>query len=189
MLCSRTSCSGTTGGQNHRYYYSKVERIERPDERTIKFIFKPDGDREMPLILGLMPILPKHIYDAESFERIPPSLRRWGAGLTWLGTWMSVSGSATGAIPIIGAKTWRQMSGGHNFELIRYDYYRDANAAFEAFKKGLIDMRGEGDPTRWATGYDFPALKEGRVVREEFATGLPSGMSAFVFNTRREILF
>lgn len=174
------------GRPNHRYYYSKVERIERPDERTIKFIFKPDGDREMPLILGLMPILPKHIYDAESFERTtlapPVGSGPYVVGDVDVGVRISYRRN-----PDYWGKDLAPNAGRHNFELIRYDYYRDANAAFEAFKKGLIDMRGEGDPTRWATGYDFPALKEGEVVREEFTTGLPTGMSAFVFNTRRKI--
>jgi peptide/nickel transport system substrate-binding protein len=74
-----------------------------------------------------------------------------------------------------------------NFDEIRFDYYRDANAHFEAFKKGLSDLRVETESLRWATGYDFPALRDGRVVRETVTTGLPKPSFFFVFNTRRPI--
>ena len=74
-----------------------------------------------------------------------------------------------------------------NFEDIRFDYYRDANSYQEAFKKGLFDLRKEDDPGRWQTGYDFPALRDGRVVKESFTSGLPKPTFAFVFNTRRAI--
>jgi len=77
---------------------------------------------------------------------------------------------------------------GHwNFDELRYDYYRDANAYFEAFKSGLYDVHSENDPSRWHTGYDIPAVRAGRIVKESFADGLPKLNSAFVFNTRRAI--
>lgn len=174
------------GRPNHRHYYSKVERIERPDDRTVKFVLKPDGDREMPLILGLMPIVPKHHYDPESFERttLEPPL---GSGPYVVGEVEPGSRITYTRNPDYWAKDLAPNAGRHNFDVVRYDYYRDANAVFEAFKKGLVDVRAEGDPTKWATAYDFPAVDDGRVIREEFETGLPSGMSAFVFNTRRRI--
>jgi peptide/nickel transport system substrate-binding protein len=71
-----------------------------------------------------------------------------------------------------------------NFDEIKFDYYRDANAHFEAFKKGLVDLRVETDSMRWASGYDFPALRDGRVVRETISTGLPKPSFFFIFNTR-----
>ena len=77
--------------------------------------------------------------------------------------------------------------GRFNFDEIRYDYYRDGAAIFEAFKKGLIDIRYEGDPGKWAISYDFPAAKKGQVKRESFPLGFPSGMSALVFNSRRPL--
>ena len=174
------------GRPNHRYYYSKVVRIERPDERTVKFVFGRDRDREMPLILGLMPILPKHGFAAGEFEKtsLKPPL---GSGP------YIVDQIKPGALityrrnPGYWGRNLAVNAGRHNFDLIRYEYFRDANAAFEAFKKGLVDVRVENDPTRWATGYDFPAVRDGRIVRERIKTGLPSGMSALVFNTRRAI--
>jgi peptide/nickel transport system substrate-binding protein len=173
------------GRPNHRHYYSKVTQIERPQDNAVKFILQPDGDREMPLILGLMPILPMHVYDAETFEKV--SLEKpVGSGPY---TVESVDPGARIVYrrnPDYWARELAPNVGRHNFDAVRYDYFRDANSAFEAFTKGLIDLRGESDPTRWATGYDFPAINDGRIVRQEFSTGLPSGMSAFVFNTRRE---
>jgi peptide/nickel transport system substrate-binding protein len=74
-----------------------------------------------------------------------------------------------------------------NFAELRFDYYRDSNAYFEAFKTGNYDVRSEFDPTRWRTGYDIPAVRDGRIVKESFANGLPKLASAFVFNTRRPI--
>lgn len=174
------------GRPNHRYYYSKIVSIERPDERTVKFVFGPDGDREMPLILGLMPILPKHLLEGTDFEAttLDPPI---GSGPYRVET-VDVG---TRIVYRRNRDHWaRDLApnvGRHNFETITYDYYRDATSAFEAFKKGLYDIRQEGDPTRWATGYDFDAVKTGAVVLEEFQTGLPSGMSAFAFNTRRPV--
>jgi peptide/nickel transport system substrate-binding protein len=74
-----------------------------------------------------------------------------------------------------------------NFNELRFDYYRDANAFFEGFKTGLYDVRTEHDPTRWRTGYDIPAVRDGRIVKEAFTNGLPKPASNFVFNTRRAI--
>ena len=173
------------GRPNHRHYYSKVTSIERPDENAVKFILKADGDREMPLILGLMPILPKHLIDPETFEK-PTLSTPVGSGPYVVEDIDPGARITYRRDPDYWGKDLAPNVGRHNFDVIRYDYYRDANAAFEAFKKGLIDMRGESDPTRWATGYDFPAVNDGRIVKQEFSTGLPSGMAAFVFNTRRE---
>jgi peptide/nickel transport system substrate-binding protein len=74
-----------------------------------------------------------------------------------------------------------------NFDEVRFDYYRDANAAFEAFKSGLADVRIEGDPVRWNTGYDFPAVAEGKITRERIEQKTPAPASGFVFNTRRKL--
>jgi peptide/nickel transport system substrate-binding protein len=74
-----------------------------------------------------------------------------------------------------------------NFDEVRFDFYRDANSHFEAFKRGLYDVRAETDPARWETGYDVPAVREKQIVKEDIATGLPAGMSGFVFNTRRPL--
>lgn len=174
------------GRPNHRHYYSKVTRIERPEPLTVKFVFTPDGDREMPLILGLMPILPKHFYNVETFEKTTLD-KPLGSGPYVVEKVDPGARVVYRRNPDYWARDLPPNVGRHNFDRIRYDHYRDAGSAFEAFTKGIVDMRGEGDPTKWATAYDFPAVLDGRVATDEYPTALPSGMSAFVFNTRREI--
>ncbi|MFM6348283.1 MAG: ABC transporter substrate-binding protein, partial [Dolichospermum sp.] len=74
-----------------------------------------------------------------------------------------------------------------NAEEYRFDYYRDANTLFEAFKAELYDIRSEDNSTRWATGYDFPAVKEGRVIKDPIRANTPKGMTGLVFNSRRPV--
>lgn len=174
------------GRPNHRSYYSKVERIERVGERGVRFHIENADDRELPLILGLMPVLPKHAIDPDTFDK---STLRPPIGT---GPYVVAEVSAPNYIvyrrnPDYWAKDLPIKRGFDNFDEIRVDYYRDANSMFEAFKKGLYQVNPEGDPAQWNTAYDFPAVKDGRVVKETFKTGTPKGMSGFVFNTRRPI--
>jgi peptide/nickel transport system substrate-binding protein len=174
----------TKGRPNHRTFYSRIEKAERIDERTVRFTFDDSVDRELALILGLMPVLSKAATDAESFDQ--GSLK----GLIGSGPYVLESAEAGASVtyrrnPDYWGRDLGLNQGRHNFDTIRYDYYRDDNAVFEAFKKGLYDVRGEGDPSQWATAYGFPAVNDGRVALDEFETGLPKGMSAFVPNGRR----
>jgi peptide/nickel transport system substrate-binding protein len=174
------------GRPNHRTYYAKVKKAEIVAERTIRFDLTGSDDRELPLILGLMPVLAKHAVNAETFEDTtfeallgsgPYTVKDVQPGRSL--TFVRHSDYWGKDLPI--------NRGFWNFAEIHFDYYRDDNAYFEAFKKGLYDIRAELDPSRWQTGYDFPALRAGRVVKDSFPTGLPKGLSAFVFNTRRPI--
>ena len=174
------------GRPNYGTYYSKVVRIEKPDRLTIRFVFDGSGDREIPLIMGLMPILPKHVYEKRDFKK--SSLE------TPVGSGPYVVSSMEPGRRIVYARNpdyWGERlsanRGQNNIDLLNYEYYRDANASFEAFKSGLYDVRVEGDPGRWTTGYDFPAVRDGKVRRQTFPTGMPSGMRALVFNMRRKI--
>ena len=172
------------GWPYHRSYYGKVARLETPDPRTARFVFEAGSDREMPLIIGLMPILPSHRLDAESFERTtldPPV----GSGPYVVARVDPGRTLVYRRNPDYWGKHLATHRGRFNFDEIRYDFFRDASTLFEAFKAGEIDVRAEDDPARWAEGYSFPAVADGRVVQREFKTGLPAGMSALVFNTRR----
>ena len=174
------------GRPNHRSYYAKVARIERPGERRIRFVFRTAGDRELPLIIALMPVLPEHLIDPEEFEKTtltPPV----GSGPYLVAEVDPGARIVFRRDPDYWGADLPVRRGLNNFDEIRYEYFRDENSQFEAFKKGLIDVIADFDPTRWATGYDFPAAREGRVVREEFVSRTPKGMTGFVFNTRRPI--
>jgi peptide/nickel transport system substrate-binding protein len=174
------------GRPNHRTYYSKVAKAEILDPRTVRFDFTDSSDRELPLILGLMPVLPKHAIDAATFENSTLA-KPIGSG-PYVVADVNAGRSVTfKRDPNYWGRNLPINRGLWNFDEVRFDFYRDDNAYFEAFKAGLYDVRSETDPTRWQTGYDFPAVRDGRVVKETFRSGLPKFASDFVFNTRRPI--
>lgn len=175
-----------SGRPNYRAYYAKVARADIIDGRFVRFDLTGANDRELPLILGLMPILARHATRPETFEdtTLTPLI---GSG-PYVVAEVKAGESVTfrrdthywGAHLPIYRGLW-------NFDDIRFDYYRDGNTHFEAFKKGLYDIRVELDPSRWTSGYDFPARNDGRVIKDKFPYGLPKGMSGLVFNTRRDV--
>jgi peptide/nickel transport system substrate-binding protein len=174
------------GRPNHRTYYSKVAKAEILDPRTVRFAFAGQSDRELPLILGLMPILPKHAIDVATFENSTLS-KPIGSGPYVVSTVDAGRSVTFKRDPNYWGRSLPINRGLWNFDEVKFDFYRDANAYFEAFKAGLYDVRSETDPTRWETGYNFPAARDGRVVKETFQSGLPKFASDFVFNTRRPI--
>jgi peptide/nickel transport system substrate-binding protein len=174
------------GRPNHRTYYAKVEKIEILGPRTVRFDFPNADDRELPLILGLMPVLPRHAIDPAKFENSTLA-KPVGSGpyvVADIDTGKSVTFKRD---PNYWGRDLPINRGLWNFDELRFDFYRDENAYFEAFKAGLYDVRSENDPARWETGYDFPAVRDGRVIKESFSNGLPKFSSDYVFNTRRSI--
>ncbi len=174
------------GRPNHRQYYSKVVKAEAPDPRTVRFDLDGANDRELPLILGLMPVLPKHAIDVATFEETsmsPPigsgpyrvSAVKPGASVT-----LTRNPDYWGRDLPVNRGLW-------NFDEIRLDFYREANGQFEAFKRGLYDFRVENEPLRWHDGYDFPAARDGEVIRDTIKTGMPQPSEFLVFNTRRPV--
>ena len=174
------------GRPNHRAYYRKVQRVDLIDPLTIRFDLSGANDRELPLILGLMPILPRHAVDPETFEEttLSPPI---GSGPYTIGEVKAGESLALRRNPAWWGRDLPINRGLFNFDEIRFDFYRDGNTLFEAFKKGLVDSRVETDAGRWTSGYDFPAIREGRVTRAEIRTGTPLGIRAFAMNTRRAI--
>jgi peptide/nickel transport system substrate-binding protein len=174
------------GRPNFGIFYEKVRKAERAGARAVHFDLTGAGDRELPLILGLMPIVARHATDAATFEQTTFTAPR-GSGpytVTTVDPGVSVTFTRN---PDYWGRDLPINHGLWNFDTIRFDYYRDGNTHFEAFKKGLYDVRSETDPGRWETGYDFPALRDGEVIKESFPYGLPKGMRGLVFNTRRPI--
>lgn len=161
-----------------------VEKMEQTGPNSVKLTFNDRASRETPLLFGLMPVLPEHATDVENFGKstiVPPIASgpytvaevKPGERITYRRN------------PDYWAKDLPVMKGFYNFDTIRVDYYLSAQARFEAFRKGLFDVYPESSPARWRTSYDFPAVDDGRVVKEEFTNRTPSGMLGFVFNTRR----
>ena len=174
------------GSPFFRLYYASVAKAEKLGERQVKFVFASGENRELPLIMGQMPVLSKKYWENRDFaattldvpvgsgpyrvERFEPGrfivyqrdVNYWGRDL-----------------PV--------NRGLHNMDRLRYDYYRDVIVALEAFKAGAYDLRLENSAKQWATGYDFPALSKGLVKKETFARQLPAGMQGFAFNLRRPL--
>ena len=167
-------------------WYEKIASVEEKGEGKIRFVFGDGFDRELPLIVALMPILPKHATDAETFDQT--SLQPFiGSGPY---TIAAVNAGKTVTLkrdPNYWGADRPAKRGFDNFDEVRIEYFRDANSLFEAFKRGLYDLNVEADPTRWATGYEFPAVADGRVVLDEFESGTPKGMNGFVFNLRNPL--
>lgn len=169
----------------HRSYYKNVAAAEVTGPRSVTFTFAGDN-REMPLIMGLMPILPKHRISPETFERTgfdPPV----GSGPYLVAEIDAGKRVTFRKNPDWWARDLPSARGRFNFDEIRYDYFRDTTSMFEAFKTGALDLREEDSPDRWATGYDFAAVADGRVVKRAFDIDTPAGMSGFAMNTRRPL--
>jgi len=174
------------GRPNYRTYFSKVVKTERLSDRSVRFTFDAAGDREIPLILGLMPILAKHATNPDTFENTSLTAPV-GSGPYTIGKIDPGRSVTYVRDPNYWGRDLPVNRGRFNFDEIRFDYYREGSVMFDAFKAGQIDLWPEEDPRRWANGYDFPAIRDGRAVKHEFTIGLPAGMSALVFNTRRPI--
>ncbi len=174
------------GRPNHRQYYAKVAKAEAPDRLTVRFDLAGANDRELPLILALMPVLPKHAVNAETFEEtsLAPPVGSGPYRVTAVKPGVSVTLTRN---PDYWGRDLPANRGLWNFDEVRLDYYREANGLFEAFKRGLYDFRVETEPLRWHDGYDFPAVRNGEVIRDTIKTGMPQPSEFLVFNTRRPL--
>ena len=173
------------GRPNHRAYYKKVTKAVRLSDRSVRFELEP-GDRELPLIMGLMPVLPSHLLDEELFQKttlVPPV----GSGPYTIDRVDPGRSLTYKRNPEWWARDLPITRGRFNFDKVEYQYYRDDAAMLEAFKSGKIDLRVEDDPGRWAEGYGEHSQKGYKLVRQEFDIGLPAGMNALAFNTRRRV--
>jgi peptide/nickel transport system substrate-binding protein len=172
------------GRPQQRAAFSLVKSVEAPDDLTVAYDLTGANDRELPMILAIMPVLSRAHTDAAHFEdqtlEIPLGSGPYRVSEVKPGERLVLTRN-----PDYWAKDKPISRGLYNFDEIRIDYYRDATTMFEAFKAGLIDYRVEDDPTRWRNEYDFPAAKDGRIVRAAIESRLPKGVSGFAFNTRR----
>ncbi|MCD1642448.1 extracellular solute-binding protein [Aurantimonas coralicida] len=160
--------------------------IEKIGENGVRFTFDDTADRETPMLISGLPVLPEHAFDRDTFEQttLEPVI---GSGPYVIDTVEPGQRIVYRKNPDYWGKDLPVKQGFDNYETIAIEYFRDANAQFEAFKKGLSHVYIEGDPNHWRTAYDFPAVTRGDVVLESFTSGAPSNMLGFVFNTRRDV--
>lgn len=172
------------GRPQQRAAYRLIKSVTTPDAETIRFDFPDLNDREMPLTLALMPVLPKHAVNPDTFDQASLAVPVGSGPYT-------IAAIDPGRRLVLKrdkdywGKDLPVNRGRFNFDEIEIDYYRDANALFEAFRAGLVDFRTETSPVRWTTAYDFPSLRDQRVFRAALPIGGPKGMEGFVFNLRR----
>ena len=161
-------------------------KIEKVGEYGVRFSFDDTADRETPMLISGLPVLPEHAFDRDTFEQttLEPVI---GSGPYVIDTVEPGQRIVYRKNPDYWGKDLPVKQGFDNYETIAIEYFRDANAQFEAFKKGLSHIYIEGDPNHWRTAYDFPAVTRGDVVLESFTSGAPSNMLGFVFNTRRDV--
>jgi peptide/nickel transport system substrate-binding protein len=174
------------GRPNHRQYYAKVAKAEAPDSLTVRFDLTGANDRELPLILGLMPVLPRHAIDPATFEDTTMT-GPVGSGPYRVSAVRAGASVTMTRNPDYWGRDLPANRGLWNFDEIRFDFYREANGQFEAFKRGLYDFRVEHEPLRWHDGYDFPAVRSGELTRDAIKTGMPQPSEFLVFNTRRPV--
>ncbi|TCD13183.1 extracellular solute-binding protein [Oricola cellulosilytica] len=164
----------------------RIDAIEKTAERKVKFTFNEKADREFVLLIGMMPILPKHAINAETFDQSPLAVPV-GSGPYLVDRVEPGTRIIYRRDPDYWGRDLPSKRGFDNYESITVEYFRDQTALFEAFKKGIVDIYPEGDPVKWATAYDFPAVEEGKVKKSSFISARPESMYAFFFNTRREV--
>jgi len=169
----------------YRFYYANVAKVEKLADRRVKFVFSGPPNRELPQIVGQIPVLPKAYWSDRDFGKTtleppmgsgPYKVKSFEPGRFVL--YERVGDYWGSDLPI--------RRGTQNFDEIRYDYYRDQTVALEAFKAHQYDFRVENSSKDWATGYDFPARASGLVKLAELPHERPVGMQGFAFNLRRD---
>jgi len=173
-------------------YYRHVTKAEKTGEREITFTFDATGNRELPFIVGELTVLPKHWWegtDANGKKRdvtattLEPPL---GSGPYRIKSFVAGRSVVLERVKDPWAKSLNVRVGHNNFDEIRFEYFRDTTVELEGFKGDQTDYRLEQSAKNWATAYDFPAVKDKRVVLEEFPVRDEGRMQAFAFNTRRD---
>lgn len=175
----------TAGEPMLQLYYANVQKAEVLSPRKVKFHFSGPKNRELPQIMGQLPVLQKADWEKRGFDKV--TMDKWEGS----GPYRIESVEPNRSIVYARRNDWWGKDlpvnrGRYNFDRIRYDVYRDQTVAREAFKSGQYDFRGENSGREWATFYDFPAVGQGLVKKEMVKHERPGAMLGFIFNTRRD---
>lgn len=174
------------GAPQYKAYYADVAKATAEDAQRVRFDFKRNNNRELPLILGQLPVLPKHWWSNREFNKgnleIP-----LGSGPYKVADVAAGRSIRYERVKDYWGNDLAVNRGFYNFDSILIDYYRDTTVALEALKAGQFDYWLEISAKNWASAYDVPAVKDGRLHKEEIANHNPTGMQGFVFNIRRPL--
>ncbi len=176
----------TQGLPSLRIQMADVKDVAVESPRRVVFHFKTNTNRQLPLILGGLPVLPSHWFKGRDFTR-PLQDAPIGSGPYRIANFELGRSITFERDPNWWAAEMPTGKGTNNFDRVRIEYFRDSIVAMEAFKAGSIDLRSENISKNWATAYDFPAVTSGLVIKGEFHHHLPTGLQGFAMNTRRPV--
>jgi len=175
----------------YNFYYKNVVKAEQTGDNEVTFTFSEKGNRELPLITGQLPVLPKHWWTTKDSRGNQRDIKETSLEAP-LGSGAYVAAEVKPGTSVrmkrvadYWGKDLPVNAGQDNFDEVEYIYFRDANVAFEAFKSDQYDWRNENSSKAWATGYDFPAIKDGRAIKEEIHLKQVQGMQGWALNIRR----
>lgn len=176
----------TRGHSSYRLLLRDLDTVTADDRHTVTFTLTPRRSRDLHLLVASLAVFSKAFWEGKDFEAaiLEPIL---GSGPYRMGRFEQGRYIEYDRVPEYWGKDLPVNRGLNNFDRIRYDYFRDRNVAFEAFKAGTITFEEEYTSRQWATGYDFPALREGRVRREDLPRTAITASQGWYFNTRREM--
>jgi microcin C transport system substrate-binding protein len=169
-----------------RVQFADVKDVEVTGERRVVFHFLSTENRELPMMVGGLPVLPEHFFTGRDFSR-PLTDPPIGSGPYRIASFDMGRDMVFERNPDWWARDLPTGIGTNNFDRVRIDYYRDLTVAMEAFKAGQVDLRSENTAARWATAYDFPAVQNGLVIKHNFRHHLPTGLQGWAMNTRRKV--
>ena len=174
------------GHPSYRVLLADVARVEKVGPHQVRYTFKNNTNRQMPLLVAGLPVLPAGWWRGREFDKptLDPLL---GCGPYRIAQVEPGRNVVWERVKDYWAQDLAVSRGAGNFDRVQVDYYRDMTVLFQAFKAGLVDVREDLTAADWATGYDFPAFKQGLVVKKEVHHGVPQGMQSFIYNTRRPL--
>ncbi len=175
----------TEGDPSFRLQYGAVEKVEKVSQRKVRFVFSDPENRDIPFLMASMPILPKHYFEKRDFAKatLSPPL---GSGPYRIEKVEPGRSITFARVEDYWAAGLPSQVGQYNFDIIRYDIYRDATVAIEALKSGEFDLHEEYIARNWATAYNTPAFERGDMKKYTARHKIPRGMQAFIFNLRRD---
>ena len=174
------------GAPFYKAYYGDVSKVSKVAEHQVRFDFKNSENRELPLILGQLPVLPKHYWESRDFSKSTLDIPV-GSGPYKIKSFNTGRSITYERIPTYWAKDLPVNKGQYNFDEIIFEYYGDQTIALEAFKAGEYDFIVENTAKNWATAYTGDKFDNGTIIKEEVEHEQPVGMQSFIFNTRRDI--
>jgi microcin C transport system substrate-binding protein len=174
----------TQGRPTFRIQFADVKDVVVENPRRVVFHFKSAENRDLPILVGGLPVMPKHFFDGRDFTK-PLADPPIGSGPYKIASFELGRSVTYERDPDWWAVNQPTGRGTNNFDRVRIEYFRDSTVAMQAFKAGEVDLRSENVSKNWATAYDFPAVAKGQVLKDSFPHHLPTGLQGYAMNTRR----